>query len=199
MPEGHTIHRLARELDDAFGGRVVAASSPQGRFARGAAIVDGTVLETAEAHGKHLFVRFAGERWIHVHLGLFGIFVVVPAPPPDSVVGEVRLRLAADTAYADLRGPTACDLVTPQERATLYARLGPDPLRGDDPSAALARLGRSRTAIGTALLDQAVFAGVGNVYRAEVLFRAGIDPATESRRLGSGVLAGLWKIGRAHV
>ena len=57
MPEGHTLHRLARDIDAAFGDRRVAVSSPQGRFADSAALVDGTVVQRAEAAGKHLFVE----------------------------------------------------------------------------------------------------------------------------------------------
>ena len=76
MPEGHTLHRLAGELNAVFAGRPVRVGSPQGRFADAAALVDGTVLEGAEAWGKHLFVGFAGERFVHVHLGLYGKFDV---------------------------------------------------------------------------------------------------------------------------
>ena len=53
MPEGHTLHRLATDVYDAFGGRPVVANSPQGRFAEGAARLDGQVLLRTEAHGKH--------------------------------------------------------------------------------------------------------------------------------------------------
>ncbi|HEU0042740.1 MAG TPA: zinc finger domain-containing protein, partial [Jiangellaceae bacterium] len=74
----------------------------------------------------------------------------------------------------------------------LHARLGADPLRADDPGAALARIGRSRTSIGVLLMDQSVLAGVGNVYRAEVLFRAGLDPALPGREVDGQVLSGIW-------
>lgn len=197
MPEGHTIHRLAGELTAAFGGRPVGVASPQGRFAAGAAVVDGSVLEGAQAHGKHLFIGFAGRRWVHVHLGLYGKFVVVAAPvPAGPVVGEVRMRLAtADAgppAHADLRGPTRCEVIGDDEKAAVEARLGPDPLRGDDPAPALARIGRSRAPIGVLLMDQAVVAGVGNVYRAESLYRAGIDPARPGSTVPEPVLREIW-------
>lgn len=176
MPEGHTIHRLARDLGAHFGGRPVHASSPQGRFSDGAAMVDGRVLEGTDAHGKHLFLGFAGERWVHVHLGLYGSFRSGPAPAP-APKGALRLRLEDATMWADLRGPTACELVTPAEKAAVHARLGPDPLRSDaDPERAWTRISRSRTAIGALLMAQDVVSGVGNVYRAELLFRHGIEP-----------------------
>jgi endonuclease VIII len=181
MPEGHTIHRLALDHWERFGGRPVRASSPQGKFRDGAAVVDGRPLEAAEAHGKHLFLGFGALGWIHVHLGLFGKvgFGPAPAPPPADTV---RLRFVGDTASMDLRGPTACALVTDPEKQAIHDRLGPDPLRPDaDPDRAWARISRSRTAIAALLLDQKVIAGVGNVYRAEVLFRHGIDPYRTGR------------------
>jgi endonuclease VIII len=195
MPEGHTLHRLARDLDAAFGGRRVSVSSPQGRFAGSAGLIDGTVLRGAEAAGKHLFVELAGERVLHVHLGLIGSFEVHTdaddVPPP---VGQVRLRLVTphDTAwaYADLRGAIVCELVGPGRRAEIIERLGPDPLRADaDPGRAWARISRSQRPIGDLLLDQEVVAGVGNVYRAELLFRHRLHPLRPGRTL----LVGRWR------
>ena len=61
MPEGHTIHRLARDQRTLLVGRPVRVSSPQGRFAAGAALVDGRVLEEVFSYGKHLFARFGGD------------------------------------------------------------------------------------------------------------------------------------------
>jgi endonuclease-8 len=176
VPEGHTIHRLARDHKQLFGGSRVVASSPQGRFVEGAALIDGAVLTRTEAHGKHLFHSYGAGRWLHVHLGLYGKFSAGQSPAP-APIGQVRLRLANGSHFADLRGATVCELITPAEKAALHARLGADPLRRDaDPRAAFARISRSRTPIGQLLMDQAVLAGVGNVYRAEVLFRHAIDP-----------------------
>ncbi|MDC6641828.1 hypothetical protein OEZ79_27085, partial [Leclercia adecarboxylata] len=81
MPEGHVTHRLARALTSAFGGRAVAVSSPQGRFADAAALLDGAVLCEAESVGKHLFVDFEGDRVVWVHLGLIGKLRIGPAEP----------------------------------------------------------------------------------------------------------------------
>jgi endonuclease VIII len=197
MPEGHTLHRLARELDDVFGGRRVRTESPQGRFAASAALLDGTLLRGAESAGKHLFLRFSRDRWVHVHLGLYGTFTVAAGPAPEPR-GAVRLRMRTRTAYADLRGPTRCELVTRAERDAVLARLGPDPLRQDrdrpDEGAdrAWSRISRRRTPIGVLLMQQDVLAGVGNVYRAEVLFRHGVDPHTPGRDLEPGTWASMW-------
>jgi endonuclease-8 len=202
MPEGHTLHRLAGALSDRFAGRPVEVTSPQGRFADAAAVLDGSVVVGAEAWGKHLFVEFDGDRFVHVHLGLYGTFRVEDGPAP-APVGQVRMRLVTPAtpdpddadrpAYADLRGATACELVTEAQRTAIVARLGPDPLRGDaEPEAAWRRISRSRTSIGTLLMDQSVVAGVGNVYRAEVLFRHRIHPLRPGNTLRRGQFDAIW-------
>lgn len=198
MPEGHTLHRLARDLTGAFAGRAVGVGSPQGRFAGSAALLDGQVLESAESWGKHLFIGFPGEVFVHVHLGLYGTFAVHPVV--DEVtepVGQVRLRLLArdarGAAYADLRGATTCDLVTRAQRDAVLARIGPDPLRADqDPDRAWDRIRRSRSSIGGLLMDQSVLAGVGNVYRAEVLFRHRTHPLRPGSTLQVSRWTAMW-------
>ena len=193
MPEGHTLHRLAGEIADRFGGRRVRTTSPQGRFAASAALLDGALLRGAEAVGKHLFLEFSRRRFVHIHLGLYGDlrFGSGPAPPPR---GAVRLRVSTRSAYADLRGPNRCELVAPAERELVLARLGPDPLRPEEDSAerVWARTSRSRTPIGVLLMQQDVLAGVGNVYRAEVLFRHGVDPHLPGRLLARETWLAMW-------
>lgn len=222
MPEGHTLHRLARNVDRRFRRAVVTVSSPQGRFAAGAQRLDGTRLVGARAHGKHLLVRFAppdappplrrrpagapvdGEQTLHVHLGLYGTFVLGAGEPPP-VRGALRLRLvgvpedgAGEEAapWGDLRGPTACELLEPGEVEALEARLGPDPLQPDPAGAGraafVARTGASRSAVGGLLMRQDLVAGIGNVYRAEALFRAGVHPEVPGRSVGDAVLGGMW-------
>lgn len=193
MPEGHTLRRLADDLAGAFAGHRVEVSSPQGRFAAEAALLDGALLVDADSAGKHLFVEFEGERFVHVHLGLIGKFDVHPGVPPLPV-GQVRLRLAAPGAgYADLRGATRCDLVTLAQKEAVTARLGPDPLRAEaDPRRAWARIARSHRPIGDLLMDQEVLAGVGNVYRAEILFRHRMHPLRPGRTLRRGQFQAIW-------
>ncbi|MEU6606720.1 DNA-formamidopyrimidine glycosylase family protein [Streptomyces shenzhenensis] len=192
MPEGHTIHRLAQDYAGRFRGLPARVSSPQGKFSDAAALLDRAELTRTEAHGKHLFLGFRDADWVHIHLGLFGkvAFGDAPAPPPTDTV---RLRLANTTSYVDLRGPTTCALITDAEKRAVHARLGPDPLRDDpDPAAAYARIRRSRTTIAALLMDQKVIAGVGNVYRAEVLFRHGIDPYRTGRHLRPAEWDAIW-------
>ena len=183
MPEGHTLHRLARDLTATFGGRQVRSSSPQGRFTAESVRLDGRVLTGAGAFGKHLFVSFDGlAEQVHVHLGLYGSFLVTPGVERP-VVGQVRWRLESDDT-ADLRGPNACELLAPPEVDRVLDRLGPDPLRADaDPERAWRRIHRSEVSIAALLMDQKVLAGVGNVYRAEVLFRQRVAPMTAGRLL----------------
>ncbi|SOC52530.1 Fpg/Nei family DNA glycosylase [Ornithinimicrobium cerasi] len=191
MPEGHTLHRLAGAIDTAFAGTTPEVSSPQGRFVDGAALLDGTGLERAWAHGKLLFVDFAEARTLYVHLGLIGKWFVLPVAPEHAelgppVVGEVRLRVADERHVADLRGPMACQVVDQEEVARLVARQGPDPLQPDDGTAAdtaYARISRSGKTLAELLMDQTVVAGVGNIYRCEVLWRHRLHPLRPGRSL----------------
>src|SRR5690606_27904586 len=113
-------------------------------------------------------------RLVHIHLGLIGSLDIGPAGP---AVGQVRLRIASTDdrgpdLVADLRGPQTCRVITNAEQAALLATLGPDPLRPDaDPDLAWQRIHRSARQIGPLLMDQSILSGIGNVYRAEVLFR----------------------------
>jgi DNA-formamidopyrimidine glycosylase len=198
VPEGHTLRRLADDLTSAFGGRVVSVSSPQGRFAAEASLLDGTVIERADSAGKHLFVEFTGDRVVHVHLGLIGKLDVRSGEAPPAV-GQVRLRLVVPeedgrpAVWADLRGAIICSLLTPTEVERVRAALGPDPLRADaDPDRAWQRIRRSPRPIGDLLMDQSVVAGIGNVYRAEVLFRHRIHPLRPGHTLRRGQFRAMW-------
>ncbi|GAA3753528.1 Fpg/Nei family DNA glycosylase [Plantactinospora mayteni] len=183
MPEGHTVHRLAARHQELFGGEKVLASSPQGRFAEGAALLSGSVLDSTEAYGKHLLHHYDGGQALHVHLGLYGKFADGDGEPP-APVGQVRLRLHTDLHWLDLRGPAACELLSPPEVDALRARLGADPLRaGADPDAPYARIRRSPTALFALLLDQSIVAGTGLIFVTEALFRAGLPPTTPGRDL----------------
>lgn len=197
MPEGHTIHRLAADLGSAFAETTPLVSSPQGRFADGAALLEGHTLVRADAWGKHLFVDFSAQRRLHVHLGLIGKFTVTAVPegmPVPPVRGAVRLRLATTEHVADLRGPIVCATRTPEEVDAVIAAQGPDPLRPDeaDPDRAWARIHRSGRSIADLLMDQKVLAGVGNVYRSEVLFRHRVAPLYAGSRLKRATWQAIW-------
>lgn len=192
VPEGHTIHRLARDLMADLGARQVSASSPQGRFAEGARRIDGAVLRDAEAWGKHLFLSFDTGEVLHIHLGLIGK-LRRQASPPEAPVGMVRLRLEGDEATWDLSGPMICAVIPPDAVDAVTAQLGPDPLRRDaDPERFVERVLRSKKPIGNLILDQGVISGIGNVYRAEVLWALGIHPSREGRSLTREQVEAIW-------
>jgi endonuclease-8/formamidopyrimidine-DNA glycosylase len=234
VPEGHSVHRLARQFGDVFAGERLTVSSPQGRFAPGAALLDGHVMTSATAHGKHLFLEFEHGLLLHVHLGLYGAWnfggdasfrgassIGAPrkvgerevyddggaaeladvsaaassayAGPPEPV-GAVRVRLVSGHGWADLRGATTCAAVTETEAAAVLARLGPDPLRNrpGDRDAFTATVAGKRTPVAGLLMDQKVIAGVGNVYRAELLFRQRLNPWLPGAELSPDAARRLW-------
>ncbi len=191
MPEGHTLHHLARELQELVGRRV-RATSPQGRFTDGAATIDGRQVEAVDAFGKHLLCDVGGIH-LHVHLGMRG--AMFRSDPDGTARPGVRLRMRADGPPVawDLVAPTRCELLTDEGRAGLLGRLGPDPLRGDDPGPMVERLGASGRAVGQLLLDQEVVAGVGNVLRAEVLHLCRVHPARPGSMLAPDEVRCLWE------
>lgn len=196
MPEGHTVHRAARLQFELLGGRCVRADSPQGRFFEGAAELDGLRLNAIDAYGKHLLYAFDGPRWLHVHLGLFGKFRLGSGAPP-APRGAVRLRLTAEPGWIALSGPTACEIIDAAARKRLLARIGPDPLRADArPGRAIARILRSSAPFAALLMDQSVIGGIGNVYRAELAFRARIAPGTPGRALDRATVLRVWRDAR---
>ncbi|MBN9139963.1 MAG: Fpg/Nei family DNA glycosylase [Micrococcales bacterium] len=262
MPEGHSVHRIARQFAANFEGAPVAVSSPQGRFAAGAAQLDGHEIVQAKAVGKQMFLEFDHGLWLRVHLGMYGAWdfagdisvdptiasangrmgqtnqrgtVVGSAAPslgtvvgahedspwsigaprrtrlrmaesekleleletwPPEPVGAVRVRLLTETACADLRGPTACEVQTVEEVDRTIAKLGPDPMvddlaEGEERFTTVVR--RKPTPIALLLMDQSVVSGIGNVYRAELLFRARLDPFRPGREVPEEIVRGLWR------
>ena len=289
MPEGHSVHRIARQFALHFVGKRITASSPQGRFAAGAEQIDGHEMIASRAVGKQLFLEFDNDRFLRVHLGLYGAWdfagditadattasargrmgqtnqrgttvqegtavhgdstvhgvntvlgdstadapdaaqqtagLVTDAAGEDSLasigaprvarlrmaeqerlesidsfppepVGAVRVRLLADDVVADLRGPTACEVLSPEQAQAALAKLGPDPLvdpgkKSEDRFTASVR--KTATPIGLLLMDQSVVSGIGNVYRAELLFRARLNPHTRGKDVPEETVRALWK------
>lgn len=192
MPEGHTIHRIARDHASEFIDQTLKVSSPQGRFEEDAKKINGKRLVDVEAHGKHLCYVLSNRKRLHIHLGLYGKFRLHKLPPPDPK-GAVRIRVIGKEKAFDLNGPNCCELISTKDWNAIQARLGPDPLRSDaDPELVWKRIQGSRSAIGKLLMDQAVVAGVGNVYRAEVLFVQGIHPERKGNELTRQEFDSLW-------
>ena len=267
MPEGHSVHRVARQFQRDFVGHAIAASSPQGRFAEGAAVLDGLTLREAKAVGKQMFLGFdtisvVGSTvrgvdsglWLRVHLGIYGAWdfagTVSPlfsateggadeggshsvgAPRgtgarsgvdyategqrrnvrvsederdlgvpldetfPHEPVGAVRVRLLTAQTVADLRGPTACEVLDDAAVQLVLDRLGPDPVTDLGPQAEqrfVDAVTRRKVAIGQLLMDQSIVAGIGNVYRAEMLFRAQLSPYTAGNQVPIDTVRALWR------
>ncbi len=195
MPEGHTLHRIARRHDALFSGSPVAVSSPQGRFAAGAAQLDGSVLESVAAHGKHLFYRWRDAPSLYVHLGLVGVFRTWDRSDPPPPSAGTRMMFTTDIATAHLAGPMTCRLLDDGEEDAIVGELGPDPIMSRRGRREFARrLARKRVPVAAALLDQRVVAGIGNVYRAELLFLTGVHPATPAHRLDAATVDALWDL-----
>lgn len=195
MPEGHTVHRTARAFKKHFYNQPLAVSSPQGRFTD-AGIISGSRLLATEAWGKQLFLTFE-PAVLRIHLGIYGKWgwsnIENGVPEPR---GLVRARFLGASQLADLRGPTACELLDQASVAKVQASLGPDPLRADpdrlEATRFVERVTRSKVAIGQLLMDQSVLAGVGNVYRAELLFRARLSPFVPGESVPAELVFGIW-------
>ncbi|MET0725082.1 MAG: DNA-formamidopyrimidine glycosylase family protein [Leifsonia sp.] len=254
MPEGHSVHRITLQFARNFVGRRVSVSSPQGRFAADAALIDGHTMTDARAVGKQMFLEFDNDLWLRVHLGMYGAWdfageiewdatiasangrmgqtnqrgtildsagenslhsigaprrtrvrmaesdTLRPGEGPDvfppEPVGQVRARLLTDTVCADLRGPTACEVVDAARVAEVIATLGPDAINDDTVESEdrfVASVARKQTPIGLLLMDQSIVSGIGNVYRAELLYRARVNPHTAGRLVREETVRGLWR------
>ncbi len=221
MPEGNEIHRWAQRHQAAFRGKAVRVDGPQGRFTD-ADVIDGRKLQRVMAVGKHFGYDFGKDRILHVHLGLRGDFSEGSGPLPavkgalrlrmwnaaavkrSVAPGESKRHAwyseddgtghtaAPKLAWIELRGPTDCSVWPQVKWETLLKRLGPDPLNGDGPEKMLARVAKSKKAIGALLMDQKVAAGVGNIYRAELLYRARLSPFTGGRDVPEATLRAIW-------
>ncbi|MEM9827473.1 MAG: DNA-formamidopyrimidine glycosylase family protein [Planctomycetota bacterium] len=195
MPEGHKTHRIAIDHREAFAGDLIKVTSPQGRFRAQARRVSGRRLENVEAAGKHLFYHFEGERIVHVHLGRYGKFREQKfQKKPPTPIGAVRMRMLAPERVLDLNGPTTCRVIDAAVREDVLQKLGPDPLAGGKSSDVFEKIRQSSKPIAALLLDQSIVAGIGNIFRAEMLFSAGLDPATPGRDLSKADFNRLWKI-----
>jgi endonuclease-8 len=197
VPEGHTIHRAARDHHRILAGQQLTVLSPQGRFADGASRLTGQLCLAVEAFGKHLLYRFKNGDVLHIHLGLFGRIQKhkVPLVEPR---GAVRVRLVSDTHVIDINGPTICRVLVGQEVLLLINRIGPDVLRSNsDPGLAFNRITKSKAPIGRLIMDQSVMAGIGNIYRSEILWRQAVHPETPGKAIDRQTFDRIWDDAKA--
>lgn len=203
MPEGHTVHRTANQFAKHFMGKPLTVDSPQGRFAPGAALINEQKVTKALAVGKQMFIHFESGHVLRIHLGIYGKYrwhhgeENVAEHLQKPVVGEVRARFYTAHDLAELRGPTVCEVLNKPEMDAVLARLGPDPLNPDpkglEAQRFINKVKKSQTSIGLLLMNQSVISGIGNVYRAEILFRAGIDPYAPGKNLTAEQLHEIWR------
>ncbi len=93
MPEGHSVHRIARQFDRNFVGRTLTASSPQGRFAAGASAVSGRMATAVRAVGKQMFLEFDDDLWLRVHLGMYGAWDFAGEILADPTIASANGRM----------------------------------------------------------------------------------------------------------
>lgn len=203
MVEGDGCHRIAAQHRKQLVGRKLAARSPNGRFRAGAqAIIKcGGVLLKIEVHGKNMFYFFGAEGKapsvvVHVHFGLAGAFAVYKEEP--QVGSSIRLRLETTDGQAPhLVAHLSAMVVKHGKPESLYkplvAKLGADPLREDaDPESFVSACAAAKKPVGTVLMDQSVCAGVGNIYRTEILYEAAIHPNQPANTLTRAEVLKLW-------
>ncbi|WP_022870954.1 Fpg/Nei family DNA glycosylase [Yaniella halotolerans] len=215
MPEGHSIHRIARHFDDVFVTQQLRLASPQGRFVEGAELLNGRRAVASEAYGKHWFLYFDNELVLNVHLGMYGAWTFggqqhssIGAPrkigeQEDHTGGAVelteprpttRVRIIGEHSWADLVGPAICRTLTIAEAQDVIDAIGPDPLRHDaDPQRFYDVAAKTRRRIGAVLMDQKVIGGIGNIFRAEGLFRLNLNPHTPTNTLTHETHEAVWQ------
>jgi endonuclease-8 len=208
VPEGDTIHRIAASLAPRLTGKTLERVTTQG-LVRGLA---GRTVTSVAAHGTHLVIELDDGAYLRAHLGMNGRFRAYDRARGEAILARMspgRASLAvitADGVYVWVGAPT---IEISQRRAprhgTAVASLGPDVLADDfDPAAAAARAAQhGARRIADVLLDQRVVAGIGNIYKTESLFEAGVDPRTPVSQLGATTLEAIYaaahRIMRAQV
>lgn len=201
MPEGDTIHRMHARVAPILTGATLARVTTQGLI-RG---LDGRTVTTVEVHGKHLILSLDDGTQIRIHLGMYGRFRIYARAEGDAIVARTspgRASLVVATATHTVIWLTAPTIEISHRRSPRHgmaiASLGPDILADDfDPAqvAGAARADPAR-AVGLVLLDQRIAAGIGNVYKCEALFVAGIDPRTPISTLDPSKLIEIYTAAR---
>jgi endonuclease VIII len=188
VPEGDTIWRTARALHAALAGKTVlafASSLPSVTAAATRLRLVGRTIEAVEARGKHLLVRFGGGPVLHAHQGMRGSWRLQRSAPPARRPASARAVIETADVVAVCSLSPVVEVLSPSQAAAhpALARLGPDLLGpGFDPDAARRRLrARGDREVSAALLDQTALAGIGNVYKSEVLFLCGVSPFARVR------------------
>lgn len=205
MPEGDTLHRTAAGLGRVLVGRTVTGfRSPVPLARRRGEGLEGTRIDTVEAVGKHLLVRFSDGRVLRTHLRMTGSWHLYrPGEPWQKPEGLARIVIETDDAVAVCFNAPEVEILTgaAAERGGAAGDVGPDIL---DPAVDLADVvaawrSRPEHPVGVTLMRQHLASGIGNIYKSEVLFLCGVDPFAATGTLGDHVLADLARVARREM
>ena len=193
MPEGDTLRQAEARLTPVLEGRIL--TDVWFRRLRGHAPRKGQRVEQVDAVGKHLLVHFDRRLSLDVHLGMSGWWSVTADPPHDAP--KLRIVLSTDAGHALCYAAPTIRTYLRDGSVTPVDHLGPD--LSDDTVALDVVVERSRSSdqdrtVAELLLDQRVAAGVGNVFKSESLFLAGLDPFTLVADTSDGDLQRVWRI-----
>jgi formamidopyrimidine-DNA glycosylase len=186
----HVLHQTIREV--VVGDARVLGDLPPETLAEH---LEGAHFEASRRHGKHLLVRLDRGGWLTLHFGMTGSLEVFERIADDPPYDRVRFDFAGGRhlAYVSLRLLGRIGLADDAETFIRGEELGPDALDpAFDQAAFTAALAGSRRKVKAALMDQAVMAGIGNIYSDEILFQANIHPATRLDALDGDRLARLF-------
>jgi endonuclease-8 len=207
VPEGDTIFRAARTLNRALAGRTVtrfeSVYPALMRIDHDTPLV-GRTIESVSSRGKHLLMFFSGNLVLHTHMRMNGVWHVYRRGERwRKPRRDMRIAIETDRAVAVGFNIPVAELLT---EAALAAHprlraLGPDLTDAAFDAAEARRRLRARgaDAIGDALLDQRALAGIGNVFKSEILFLASIDPFCRVRDLADAELERIVDIARTQL
>jgi endonuclease-8 len=202
VPEGDTVYLTARRLHDALAGRVVTRFDLRVPKLALAEAIGATVTEVVPV-GKHILMRLSDERTLRSHLRMDGAWQIGPAGDPTrGRHSDIRALVGNEEKLASGFRVHDVALVPSRDESELIGHLGPDLLADEfDLDEALRRFASGpECTIGDALLDQRLVAGIGNVYKSELLFINRLDPWMPVRDVAElpGLLADAVRLLRAN-
>lgn len=200
MVEGHQCHRVAHAHRKTLVGRKFKATSPNGRFSDEAKLLSGTKLSKIEVHGKNLFYFFGSDYVVHIHFGMAGAFVTFASTSVTLPDPKPTTRLQLSTTMDSPGPPITAHLSAMTVRlgdldyySQAVSKLGQDPLRSDaDESRVWSFIQQSKKPIGLVLMDQSIIAGIGNIYRAEILYKSRLHPEQPAHTISRDQWLTLW-------
>lgn len=197
MVEGHGCHRVAHFHRQKLLNRKFKATSPNGRFTDGAAAINNQPLTRIEVHGKNLFYFFGNEtnnqEVVHFHFGMAGAFSLHAFPHEPKPTTRLALFNEEENIVAHLSAMTVQHGDLDFYNSKILT-LGEDPLRETaDAEAVWQKVSCSKKPIGLLLMDQSVIAGIGNIYRAEILYKSKVHPEQPGYSISRSTFDVIWQ------